>query len=183
MIKFHDRYISKEGLIYKIKNNKLVLSKIQKNHRGYLTVYANKKMYQVHRLVWEAFNGPIPEGYTIDHIDTDRTNNKLNNLRCCTLKENVNNPISRKKFLNIVKGNDFRNKVSNTLKDYYKKNPQRLKELSETTTQQMTGQRYGSKDFGDKYFEHFGIYCTEDRKLYQRERRYYKKFGFCSWEK
>jgi len=34
-----------------------------------------------------------------------------------------------------------------------------------------------------KFHDRYGIYCSENRKLYQRERRYYKKFGFCSWEK
>ncbi|MGR3315405.1 MAG: HNH endonuclease signature motif containing protein [Roseovarius indicus] len=33
-----------------------------------------------HRHVWERANGPIPEGYQIHHLDSDRTNNKLRNL-------------------------------------------------------------------------------------------------------
>ncbi|WP_077825984.1 HNH endonuclease signature motif containing protein [Escherichia coli] len=27
------------------------------------------KRYCVHRIIWEMHNGPIPEGYQIDHID------------------------------------------------------------------------------------------------------------------
>lgn len=47
--------------------------------------------FLVHRAVWEAFNGPIPEGYDIDHIDGDPHNNYLNNLRAVTHVENLKN--------------------------------------------------------------------------------------------
>lgn len=36
---------------------------------------------RVCELVWEAFNGEIPEGYTITHIDGNKTNNRLDNLK------------------------------------------------------------------------------------------------------
>ena len=49
-------------------------------------------MPYVHRLVWEAFNSPIPDGYEIDHINTIRYDNRLVNLRLVTSKENSNNP-------------------------------------------------------------------------------------------
>ena len=51
------------------------------------------KIYLIHRLMWEAFNGPIPEGYQIDHIDRDKQNNKLSNLRLATASENRCNQI------------------------------------------------------------------------------------------
>lgn len=44
----------------------------------------------VHRLVWEAFNGPIPGRLEINHKDLDRSNNKLENLELLTHRENVN---------------------------------------------------------------------------------------------
>lgn len=42
----------------------------------------------VHRLVAEAFIGPIPENYHTAHLDGSRLNNCLNNLRYVTPKEN-----------------------------------------------------------------------------------------------
>lgn len=64
---------------------------------------ANKKTTKVHKLVWEAFNGPIPEGMQIDHRDGDKTNNMLENLRCVTPKENQHNPVTRPKYLEAMK--------------------------------------------------------------------------------
>ena len=49
---------------------------------------------KIHRLVAEAFI-PNPENYSeIDHIDTDTSNNRINNLRWCNRKMNANNPIT-----------------------------------------------------------------------------------------
>lgn len=50
------------------------------NH-GYYVVSVDYKVHLVHRLIWEHFNGGIGNGYYVDHIDRNRTNNKLNNLR------------------------------------------------------------------------------------------------------
>ena len=53
----------------------------------------------VHRLVAETFL-PRPLGATdVDHIDGDRTNNSLTNLRWVTHKENCNNPNTKYKHV------------------------------------------------------------------------------------
>jgi hypothetical protein len=41
----------------------------------------------LHRDVWEFHNGPIPEGYTINHIDHDRDHNDISNLEMLTYEE------------------------------------------------------------------------------------------------
>ena len=43
----------------------------------------------VHRMVWEAFNGPIPDRLEVNHKDLDKTNNKLDNLELVTHQENL----------------------------------------------------------------------------------------------
>lgn len=67
-----------------------------KDYSGYLLVGVRGcKTAYVHRLVAEAFI-PKPLGATeVDHIDGDRTNNNLTNLRWVTHKENTNNPNTR----------------------------------------------------------------------------------------
>ena len=44
-----------------------------------------------HRLVFMAFNGPINSDTPVDHIDRNKSNNKLDNLRKSTRLENANN--------------------------------------------------------------------------------------------
>ena len=59
----------------------------------YLTgLYKNsvRKLYYVHRLVYEAFNGQIPEGLQVNHINEIKTDNRLENLNLMTPKENTN---------------------------------------------------------------------------------------------
>lgn len=46
--------------------------------------------YWTHRLVWEAFNGKIPDELQVNHIDEVRDNNRLSNLNLMTAKENMN---------------------------------------------------------------------------------------------
>jgi hypothetical protein len=49
---------------------------------------ANRSPKRAHRIIWEMHNGPIPKGMQIDHIDGDCANNKLENLRLATNREN-----------------------------------------------------------------------------------------------
>lgn len=48
-----------------------------------------RKCLSVHKFVWEYFNGPVEEGKVLDHIDGDRSNNRLDNLRAVTQRENI----------------------------------------------------------------------------------------------
>ena len=61
----------------------------------------------VHRMVWEAFNGPIPGRLEINHKDLDRANNRLDNLELVTHQQNVQHAIDAYKsqgLLRAVKG-------------------------------------------------------------------------------
>ena len=49
--------------------------------------YARVNNKALHRLVYEAFCGRIPEGCTIDHINQDKSDNRLSNLRAITPSE------------------------------------------------------------------------------------------------
>lgn len=92
-------YVSRDGLVYGIKADRLVLRSLKPfPKKKYIRVYVwdyetNKNVSKrLHRLVWETFKGAIPEGMQIDHIDGNPENNSLNNLRCVTAEENSNNP-------------------------------------------------------------------------------------------
>ena len=63
-------------------------------HRGgYATVYLNDKQYLVHRVIAQQFIvNDDPENKTqVDHIDHDRLNNRINNLRWVSNLQNTNN--------------------------------------------------------------------------------------------
>lgn len=87
------------------KNNAISKDKILKqrvNDNGYCVVDLYKdgkrKVYRVHKLVMQEF---LCENHKLDinHIDCDKTNNKLSNLEYCTRQENmihaVKNGLSR----------------------------------------------------------------------------------------
>lgn len=59
----------------------------------------------IHRLVYETFKGRIPDGMEIDHFDTNKENNSLDNLRLCTHKENMNNPKTKQHRSKSLIGN------------------------------------------------------------------------------
>lgn len=42
----------------------------------------------VHHLLWEMYNCPIPDGYVIDHIINNKTDNQLKNLQLTTPQQN-----------------------------------------------------------------------------------------------
>lgn len=62
---------------------------------GYKVVRINGKGYAVHRLIWIMFNGNIPDLMLIDHIDRNKSNNNIENLRLATYQENNRNNSSK----------------------------------------------------------------------------------------
>ena len=99
--------VSDFGDVRSLKYGKVRYLKKMKYSNGYeyLRLYRDRKSkpYRVHRLVYEAFHGTIPDGYEIDHIDGDKLNNRLGNLRVVTPKENSNNPVTRKRYLTALR--------------------------------------------------------------------------------
>lgn len=55
---------------------------------GYLIANFRTKMYKVHRLIWIYHYGDIALNMMIDHIDRDRMNNRIENLRLVSSQEN-----------------------------------------------------------------------------------------------
>ena len=97
--------ISRDGYVIHIK--KRVPYKGNESDMGYLiqTVYQigrlKTKTARIHRLVWETFNGEIPIGKEIDHIDSDKKNNKLDNLQLLNHNANCKKAVKSKHDLKV----------------------------------------------------------------------------------
>ncbi len=69
---------------------------------GYVKAKIGKKAYPIHRLVFLLHHGYLPE--FIDHIDGNRSNNKIENLRSATKAENSANQKIRTTNTSGMKG-------------------------------------------------------------------------------
>lgn len=92
-IKSLDRICPQGG--YKLVKNNLIKGKILKLgiHRdGYLKTFlskkGNKKCFTVHRLIALTFLGPRPIAYATGHLNGNRKDNRIENLKYVTYKEN-----------------------------------------------------------------------------------------------
>lgn len=74
---------------------------------GYLQVGLDNKQVLVHRIIWMLFNDSYPE--QIDHIDRNRLNNLIDNLRPATNMTNQHNASMRKDNSSGVIGVHSRN--------------------------------------------------------------------------
>lgn len=102
---FPNYKVSNSGRILNIKRNRIL--NLSPNNHGYIQVflYKNGKGYakSVHRLVATEFIENIDNKPEIDHINTIKTDNRVENLRWVTRKENQNNHYTLEKMKNAVK--------------------------------------------------------------------------------
>jgi hypothetical protein len=106
-----------------------------KDRYGYSHVCLSKegkKCYPtVHRLVALTFIANPNNLPCIDHIDGDRLNNVVENLRWCSVADNNRNPITRKRHRATVYSEERNNKISRSLKGHIL-SPETKKKISES---------------------------------------------------
>lgn len=89
---------------------------------GYLHVCLSKehkKWYPtIHRLVAMTFIPNPGNKPCVDHIDCDKLNNRVENLRWCTIRENNQNPITRKRHRETIYSEERNRKISQSLKGH-----------------------------------------------------------------
>ena len=81
------------GDIYSLKNDKIILIKQDININGYMyfNVYNDEKVksYRSNRFIWECYENEIlDKNIEIDHIDKNKLNNSIDNLRKVSIATN-----------------------------------------------------------------------------------------------
>lgn len=94
---------TKEGICRNKKTGKILSNKPDSRGRINWNLYEKGKGIQRQAAVWialtfpELVEGEWFPGAVIDHKNTDTTDNRPENLKWCTQKENINNPISNER--------------------------------------------------------------------------------------
>ena len=97
IIGYEDRYaIDEDGNVWSKnyrRSGKMKKLKPAPDKGGYLHVCLCKdgkqKSFNIHRLLAEAYLADFCDALVVDHIDRDKTNNKLSNLRMITQQQNL----------------------------------------------------------------------------------------------
>lgn len=82
-----DGWINRKGRKLKVDLNSASYSRVTLSKSG------KTKRFLVHRLVYESYYGEIPKGLQVHHMDENKQNNSINNLKLVTQREN--NHLSR----------------------------------------------------------------------------------------
>jgi hypothetical protein len=88
----HSLFVYNDGKLYwKVNRGRKKAGDIAGNinSRGYMVVGINKKVYSLHRIIFMMHHDYLP--VEVDHKDTDKLNNKIENLRAATHGQNQQN--------------------------------------------------------------------------------------------
>jgi len=86
---FPNYEVSNTGKMRRAKNGREIVITTDPNNYQIVRIWYNKKKYtkRIAKLVWQAFNETKCNEF-IHHIDNNRANNNLDNLRCISPREN-----------------------------------------------------------------------------------------------
>lgn len=105
-----------------IKRRGIGLIKMHPDKDGYLKYHLcqGKRTINlfVHRVIWMVFNGDIPDGLTVDHIDGDKTNNNISNLQLLTAEQNAVKGNARRWCIETPEGYEY---IIYNLEEYCRK--------------------------------------------------------------
>ena len=129
------------------------------NHYGYLQVQWKRKKYQVHRIIYEMAYRKIPDLYQVDHVNGNRADNRVDNLRLATSSQNRWNSCKPKDNTSGLKGICWHKKSQKW--QAYIKIFDKLKHLGLFATKE---EAYAARIAAEKKY-HGEFVPSEDRKL------------------
>ena len=122
---FPNYRLYEDGRVQHIKSGRIRKNSISK--RGYYTVTlynsGKRKTLNIHRLLAEYFMENFNNSLSVDHIDGNKLNNDLHNLRMCTHQQNLMNTKLGKNNSSGYKGVSYckdRKKFVSSIKHNYK---------------------------------------------------------------
>ena len=140
-----------------------ILNGFVMTNSGYkqIRLWKNNKenRFYIHRLVAKSFI-PNPNNYPcVDHINTDRTNNNVSNLRWCTYSMNAMNPITNERSRKSKTGNrklSLSKSKSVVRINPYNENDIKIYESARVAQIELTGRKSG----------HISCVCIGRRNVY-----------------
>lgn len=112
----HTLFEYKDGLLFtKVRRSNIKIgSKVGNQHySGYIFTSINSKHYAIHRIIFCMHYGFFPK--LIDHINGDRSDNRIENLRIATVAENNRNAKIRLNNTSGSKGVHFVKQINKWL--------------------------------------------------------------------
>ena len=98
------KYEKETGHVYWRSKNKLVKSCVTTKGARYKRIMINNKHYVLHRIIYQMHYGNLLPSEVIDHIDRNKQNNKIENLRKANVFINNQNQGERKNNTSGYKG-------------------------------------------------------------------------------
>jgi len=164
--------VSTFGRVKNKKSGRILKQNQTKDNYFFIDLFNGKretrKSYKIHRLVAETFVPNCHQKDCVDHIDNNRENNKVNNLRWATRSENAMN---QKVKLDSVKGIYYDNSSSTWVAQIGYKG-RRIK-LGSFDTENDAAQAYNMA--AELLFKQFARLNKIDESKKARNQRYYQK--------
>lgn len=149
-----DKYISYDpisGEFYRLKMDKRSKGKTGTitNH-GYKKISINNKQWYAHRLAWIIYYGKDTKEF-IDHIDRNKLNNRISNLRTANKSQNARNVMLRKDNKYGITGINWHIKARKWMASIALEGKLFYLGLYETLIDAVIARKTAEKNMGHKY--------------------------------